>query len=358
MFRCAEKVVLRISRNKMKKESRREDSEPSVQENKDYPFQNDKDSPATKCDSSKKGESQLQANNPKKGKFMGYLKNLFHKCLLCCFISGEISYSETYKPKNHLAGFNLGHDCVDKPKKFIDKYKITKEIGRGKFGTVYLAKTQYSKKKKAVKIVKKELSHSDQREINVWNSVFAHPNIVRFIRFFQTDTIFCFVSDFVEGESLRNFVQKYGLIAESKAKVFAALVASVIMYIHKNGIIHGDISANNIMLDVYKGAQVIDFGLSTFERNPTKFCGTLSFLCPEILQIKPYDSYCDWWAFAIVLFQALVGRTPLQIYVKEAFNIDNVYLFPLAVAAVNVPVSYPATLSDDARHFINDLLQK
>ncbi|XP_067124548.1 aurora kinase-like [Centruroides vittatus] len=264
---------------------------------------------------------------------------------------------------------NFGHDCVDKPKKFIDKYKITKEIARGRFGTVYLARTKHSKKKKAVKIVKKQFSRSDQfeeiqREINVWNSVSAHPNIVRLIGFFQTDTNFGFVSDFVEGESLRNFLQKYGPIEENKAKVLAAQVASAIMYIHKNGIIHRDISANNIMLDVYKGAQVIDFGLSTYERNPIEFCGTLSFLCPEILQRKPYDSYCDWWAFAIVLFQALVGTTPLQIYVKEAFNIDNVYLLPryywirVAVDAVNMPVSYPVTLSDDARHFINDLLQK
>ncbi|XP_067123253.1 RAC family serine/threonine-protein kinase homolog [Centruroides vittatus] len=122
------------------------------------------------------------------------------------------------------------------------------------------------------------------------------------------------------------------------------------------------------MLDVFKGAQVIDFGLSTYERNPTEFCGTLSYLCPEILQRKPYGndriySYCDWWAFAIVLFQALVGSTPLKIYVEKRFNIDDVYLprndwIRVAVAAVDVPVSYLATLSDDARHFIHDLLQK
>ncbi|XP_023232610.1 serine/threonine-protein kinase Sgk1-like [Centruroides sculpturatus] len=179
---------------------------------------------------------------------------------------------------------------------------------------------------------------------------------------------FCFVSDFVEGESLRKFLQKYGPIAESKAKVFAAQVASAIMYIHKNG----NYLLNNtqryqceiIMLDVYKGAQVINFGLSTYERNSAKFRGTLSFLCPEILQRKPYDFYCDWLAFAIVLFQALVGTTPLQIYVEEAFNIDNVYLLPryywirVAVAVVDAQVSYPATISDDARYFINDLLQK
>ncbi|XP_023240611.1 aurora kinase-like [Centruroides sculpturatus] len=398
MFRCARKVVSRISRNKMKKKSRREDSEPSVQENKDCSFQNGKDSPATKCDSSNLDESQLQANKQKKGKFMGFLTNLFHKFLLCCCISGEISNTEPYELEKKLADSKKEHDRFDKAKYYIDKYKITKEIGRGSFGTIYLAKTKYSRKKKALKIVKKKVPSSNQfgeirRETIVWNCVSAHPNIVRLIRFLQTDTAFCFVSDFVEGETLTEFIQKNGPIAERKAKVFAAQVASAIMYIHRNGIIHRDISSNNVMLDVYKGAQVIDFGLSTYERNPRDFCGTLAFMCPEILQRKPYgkdlyfhictftslysyiciilldvlmnvlfvDLYCDWWAFAIVLFQALVGRTPLEIYVKEAFDINNVYLLPRydrIRAALNVKVSYPSGLSDDARHFIYDLLQK
>ncbi|XP_023235951.1 CBL-interacting serine/threonine-protein kinase 19-like isoform X3 [Centruroides sculpturatus] len=227
--------------------SRREDSEPSVQENKDYPLQIDKDSPATKCDSSNLGESQLQANNPMKG---------------------EISDSETYEPEKKLADSKQEHDRFDKAKYYIDKYKITKEIGRGSFGTIYLAKTKYSRKKKALKVVKKKVSSSNQfgeirRETIVWNCVSAHPNIVRLIRFLQTDTAYCFVSDFVQGETLTEFVQKNGPIPERKAKVFAAQVASAIMYIHSNGIIHRDISSNNVMLDVYKGAQVIDFGLST-----------------------------------------------------------------------------------------------
>ncbi|XP_067122011.1 uncharacterized protein [Centruroides vittatus] len=224
----------------MKKKSRREDSEPSVQENKDYPFQNDKDSPATKCDSSKKDESQLQANNPKNRKFMGVLRNFFYKFLLCCCISGEISDSETYESVKKLADSKQEHDCFDKDKHYIDKYKITKEVGRGSFGIVYLVKTKYSRKKKALKVVKKEFSFSNQfgeirREVIVWNSVSAHPNIVRFIRFLQTDTVCCFVSDFVEGETLTTFIQKNSPIAKSKAKVFAAQVASAIMYIHTNG---------------------------------------------------------------------------------------------------------------------------
>ncbi|XP_023210541.1 serine/threonine-protein kinase Sgk2-like [Centruroides sculpturatus] len=241
MFRCVGKIVLRSSKDKMMKKSRREDAEQNVQENNGYSFQNEKHLPAMKCDSLNKGESQLQANNRKKdGKFMGYLRNIFHKFLLCCCVSGEISDSETYEPKKNLADLNLEFDFVNEPKKFIDKYKITKEIARGRFGTVYLARTKFSEKEKAVKIVKKKFSNSDQfeeiqTELNVWNSVSAHPNIVRLIRFFQTDTSFCFVSDYVEGESLRIFLQKYGPIAESKAKVFAAQVASAIMYIHKNG---------------------------------------------------------------------------------------------------------------------------
>ncbi|XP_023243356.1 uncharacterized protein LOC111641424 [Centruroides sculpturatus] len=95
MHKCARKVSLRNSTDKMERKSRRGVAKPNVRQNKVYPIQNDKDLPATKCDSSNKGESWLQANNPiRGGRSIGYLKHLFHRFLLCCCISGEISDSE------------------------------------------------------------------------------------------------------------------------------------------------------------------------------------------------------------------------------------------------------------------------
>ncbi|XP_023232000.1 uncharacterized protein LOC111631897 [Centruroides sculpturatus] len=95
MIECARKVILRNSTDKMERK-RRKVAKQNVRQNKVYPIQNDEDLPATKCDSWNKGESQLRANNPKIGeRSVGYFRHLFHKFLLRCCISGEISDSES-----------------------------------------------------------------------------------------------------------------------------------------------------------------------------------------------------------------------------------------------------------------------
>ncbi|XP_067121404.1 RAC-gamma serine/threonine-protein kinase-like [Centruroides vittatus] len=115
------------------------------------------------------------------------------------------------------------------------------------------------------------------------------------------------------------------------------------------------------MIDRTKGAQLIDFGQCTYERNPKDYCGTLFYLCPEILERKPYDAYCDWWAFAIILYEMLIGQTPMAIYLKRINNVDKMNLTSLieiAKMAQNVQLQYPMRLSMNAVDMIEDLLQK
>ncbi|XP_023239963.1 serine/threonine-protein kinase Sgk1-like [Centruroides sculpturatus] len=140
--------------------------------------------------------------------------------------------------------------------------------------------------------------------------------------------------------------------------MIGAQVASAIMYIHNRGIIHRDIGSNNVMLDKSKGAQLIDFGLCTYEQNPKQFCGTFFYLCPEILEEKPYDAYCDWWAFGILLYQMFIEKTPMEMYLEKVPNIDNVSFMEIIKIAQNVRVQYFLHLSINAMDVIDDLLEK
>ncbi|XP_023209549.1 putative protein kinase C delta type homolog [Centruroides sculpturatus] len=129
-----------------------------------------------------------------------------------------------------------------------------------------------------------------KREQKAWASSSSHPHVVTLLAYFKTNTSFCFVSDYVDGQDITNYLQCNGPFRETQAKIIASQVASAIMFIHNKGIIHRDINSNSIMLDNTKGAQLINFGLCTFERNPNEFCGALFYLCPEILEGKPYGT--------------------------------------------------------------------
>ncbi|XP_023222382.1 RAC-gamma serine/threonine-protein kinase-like [Centruroides sculpturatus] len=246
-----------------------------------------------------------------------------------------------------------------------DKYKFQK-IGEGSFGTVYVVRSKSSDKAIAVKAIKKQRFCVKQqlkidRERTAWRRVSSHPHIVSFIGSFETDINHCFVCDYVNGENLTDFLEINGVLSETQAKTMGAQLASAVIYIHDKGIIHRDISSNNILIDKKNEAYLIDFGLCTFQRRPREFCGTLFYLCPEILQEKEYDAYCDWWAFGVVLYQILVGKTPMDVYLETLMTLEDFQTLPITEQikiVEEVELTYPFELSEDAKQIIQDLLQK
>lgn len=87
-------------------------------------------------------------------------------------------------------------------------------------------------------------------------------------------------------------------------------------YIHSQNIVHRDLKLENILIDDRNNLKLIDFGFSVHIGPDQKlkiFCGTPSYMAPEIVQKKEYSGYAtDIWSMGIILFVLLNGHFPFK----------------------------------------------
>ena len=85
-------------------------------------------------------------------------------------------------------------------------------------------------------------------------------------------------------------------------------------YLHGKGIIHRDIKPENLLLDQNGKLKLADFGWSNFlkpDSTRTTFCGTLDYLCPEMVQGgHHHDHMVDIWTVGVLIYELLCGRSP------------------------------------------------
>jgi serine/threonine protein kinase len=152
------------------------------------------------------------------------------------------------------------------------KYKVVKQLGQGGFSQTYLVEDIYSKKlvvvKKSHLSFKNDKDYDDflrrfQREGYILGKV-SIPNIVRVIDFTNIEEVPCLIMEFVEGETLQDYVRRRGHIPEEEAlRIFKTLAISL-QALHEQGIIHCDIHPGNIIIKPNGLPTLIDFGSTKF----------------------------------------------------------------------------------------------
>ncbi|XP_067136734.1 serine/threonine-protein kinase Sgk1-like [Centruroides vittatus] len=238
-MRCLKKFFSRVWSNKEKKKGRNDDAEQNVQQVIDCLTKLDENFLGTKCFPSNKEDSQFRDNYSKRKKFIEFCRNAFYK-FCCCCMSGEISDSRNCVLENNLAHSQIRLDSSKYDENILkDNYEFN-EIGNGNFGTVYLARSKNSDEKLALKVVNMKRFCLAQRRVikrekTAWTSTSSHPHIVTLISYFKTNTSFCFVSDYVDGQDLTKYIQYNKFLEEAEAKILAAQVASAITFIHNKG---------------------------------------------------------------------------------------------------------------------------
>ena len=202
-----------------------------------------------------------------------------------------------------------------------DRYRIESELGAGGMATVYLAEDLKHHRKVAVKVLRPELaaalgSERFLREIRVTANL-QHPHILPLYDSGETDGFLYYVMPYVEGESLRDCLNRQTQLAIDEAQRITEQVASALDFAHRHDVIHRDIKPENILL--HEGeAMVADFGIALAvsaaggqRLTETGFSlGTPEYMSPEQATAERVDSRTDTYSLACVLYEMFTGEPP------------------------------------------------
>ncbi|KAJ1354644.1 hypothetical protein KIN20_011638 [Parelaphostrongylus tenuis] len=211
-----------------------------------------------------------------------------------------------------------------RPMWVIDDFDIGRPLGRGKFGSVFIARSKEEKIVVALKVLFKEqifkhnVAHQVKREIEIQYHL-RHPNILQLKGYFHDQQRVYIILEFAEGGELYERMKKKVRLDEAEAAKYVRQLADALSYCHVRRVIHRDIKPENILLDRKGNAKIADFGwavVSADSRRET-LCGTLDYLPPEMISGKTHDHTVDNWAIGILLHEMLVGRPPFEFPEKE-----------------------------------------
>jgi serine/threonine-protein kinase len=216
----------------------------------------------------------------------------------------------------------------------IGHYQILSQLGAGGMGEVYLAEDQRLRRKVALKLLPAQFTQDADRVRRFEQearaaSALNHPNIITIHEIGQVDGRHYIVTEFVDGQTLRQQM-KSARLKLSEALEVAVQVASALTAAHEAGIVHRDIKPENLMLRTDGYVKVLDFGLAKLTepaaqaidtQAPTAAAlstetgmvmGTAHYMSPEQARGQKVDGRSDIFSLGIVLYEMVTGRAPFE----------------------------------------------
>lgn len=246
---------------------------------------------------------------------------------------------------------------IDRSIQFKDLVKF-RILGVGTFGKVWLASHKKTGKPYALKMLnKREIIGHHQvegviREKNIMTSI-DHPFVITLISTFQDDKHLYMLLELVQGGELFSVIHTESRdgIPNPNSRFYAACILESLAHLHHRHITYRDLKPENILIDALGYCVLVDLGFAKIVMDKTyTLCGTPEYLAPEIILSKGHDKGVDYWAFGVLIYEMLVGRSPFYSY-----GTDQVSLFK---RIVQVKYSFPpgAVVNEIAQDLIQRLI--
>jgi len=204
------------------------------------------------------------------------------------------------------------------------RYEILTEAGHGSMGNVYKARDRETGEIVALKLLKPEIA-SDQAMMERFKNelLFArkitHKNVCRVHEFNRIGGVAYTSMEFVEGESLRSVLNRFGGLPLRKGLDLAQQICSGLQEAHAQGIVHRDLKPENVMIDAQGNVKIMDFGIARSMEAGTRLTGSMvgtpAYMAPEQVAGKQVDYRTDVYSLGLILYEVFTG-TP-------AFQADN-----------------------------------
>jgi len=214
----------------------------------------------------------------------------------------------------------------------IGHYKISKRIGRGGMGEVYLASDISAGRKAALKLLPTQFTGDAERMKRFQQEARAvaglnHPNILTIYEVGADSSLRYIASELIEGETLRQRLGRESMQL-SEAVEIAIQVAGALAAAHEAGVVHRDVKPENIMLRPDGYVKVLDFGIAKLaeqevpvtmaeeealllvETNLGSVLGTVRYMSPEQARGAHVDRRTDIWSLGVVLYEMVTGHVP------------------------------------------------
>ena len=243
-----------------------------------------------------------------------------------------------------------------------DRYHITKKLGEGGMGQVYLAEHVKMGRRCAIKIMSPSMM-SDPDAISRFNreaanaSQIGHPNVCAIYDFGETpEGLIYLAMELIDGQSLTALLDEAGTLPLARAADLTAQTADALHAAHELGIVHRDLKPDNIMVITGRGkdiVKVVDFGIAKAmgadggNQKVTKtgfVVGTPEYMSPEQLAGDPVDGRSDLYSLGLVFYRSLTGLSPFPADSQQETMIKRLTDDPVPLAVARPEGRFSAEL--------------